>query len=121
MATDWGSLMVVDVDVPATWPGNLQMQFWALSGPAAPLRGRFKKPLFGNSITWLDGEARAYWASVVGDVGAAGGDQPPPPPPGGGWGNPAPGPGPGDSRFCPNCGAPAQPAARFCSACGSPL
>ena len=101
--------MVVNVDVPRTWPANLQMQFWALTGPAAPLRGRFRKPIFGSSITWLDGEARAYWASVVGDMAATGAGYPQPAGNvGPGWGNA----GPGDSRFCPNCGAPAGAGAR---------
>jgi len=111
-----------DVNNPSTWPGALQRAWWARSGPAAAVpRTAWKNPIFGRTIIWLDPEAKAYWAQVVGDTSIAPAPQPQPWPEPAPW-LPAPGDGPvGAARYCPMCGRPAQVNASFCAYDGTRL
>ena len=109
----------MDVDKPRTWPLRLQGHFWAGTGPAATIRGRYKKPPFGSSIKWLDPEARVYWASILGIGDGAPYPQPDYPVP---FPQPQPNyPAPGDDKvvYCTNCGAANQFGANFCFNCGN--
>ncbi|MEO5608296.1 MAG: zinc ribbon domain-containing protein [Ornithinibacter sp.] len=103
--------MAADVDVPRTWSLALQGAFWSSTGPAAALKGRWRMPIFGNSIEWLDPQARDYWGRIVGDPEVY--PSVPEYPPGG--------PADGDERHCGRCGAQATSDDVFCRACGSRL
>lgn len=108
---------MIDVDSPRTWSLRLRGHFWSGTGPAASIRGRYKVPIFGSTIQWTDPEARAYWATVVGDTVIV---QPFPP-------APAPDSYPAsdssgaDDHFCTYCGRHAAEGAKFCGGCGRPL
>lgn len=103
--------MAPDVDVPRTWSLPLQGAFWTGTGPATSLKGRWRSPIFGTKIEWLDPQARDYWGRVVGDpdIYPAMPDYP------------AEGTGSGDSKHCGRCGAEATAQDIFCRACGSRL
>lgn len=103
--------MSADVDVPRTWSLALQGAFWSGTGPATPIRGRWRAAIFGTGIEWLDPQAREYWAGVVGDP-----DTYPSSPD-----YPVGATADGDDRFCGRCGAAAADQDVFCRACGSRL
>ena len=54
-----------DEGLPRTWSLALQAAFWSGSGPGAEVAGAWTAAPFGPSISWLNPQAREFWARVI--------------------------------------------------------